>query len=112
MTSKLAASVLEASLGAIAMSGQAQARAQYQGAPVISINVERTIQTVDYRSKAATPIDFRGTALLASAKGEARIEAKNGSIVVDANFANLSAPSQFGNAYLTYVLWAITKGLA
>jgi outer membrane protein OmpA-like peptidoglycan-associated protein len=108
MTARITLGVLAASLTAMAVVAQAQAQTQNQGAPVISINVERTIQTVNYGSKGSTHIDFRGTALLPLAKGEARIEAKNGAIVVDCNFDNLSAPGQFGNAYLTYVLWAIT----
>ena len=79
-----------------------------QGAPIISINIERTIQTIDYQTKGSTHIDFRGTALSPQAKGEAKIDPKNGAIQIDAKFDELSAVSQFGNAYLTYVLWAIT----
>ena len=45
-----------------------------QGAPVISINIERSIQTIDYRTKGSTRIDFRGTALAPQAKGEAKID--------------------------------------
>jgi outer membrane protein OmpA-like peptidoglycan-associated protein len=86
---------------------QSQSSAQ-SNAPVISINIQRTIQTVDYHSKGSTRIDFRGTALMPQAKGGAKIDPKNGSMAINANFEGLSTPTQYGNAYLTYVLWAIT----
>ncbi len=79
-----------------------------QGAPIISINIQRTIQTVDYRTKGSTKIDFRGTALSPQAKGEAKIDPKNGTMEISAEFEGLPPASQFGNAYLTYVLWAVT----
>ena len=84
------------------------AQDQPQQAPVISINITRTIQAVNYRTKGSTRINFRGTALLPQGTGEAKIGNKSGSISIDARFDNLSAPSQFGSPYLTYVLWAIT----
>ena len=96
------------SLGSLLGQDQGGGAQRGQGAPVISINIERTIQTVDYRSKGATQIDFRGTALLPQAKGVAKIDPKNGTIVIDAKFDELSPASQFGNECLTYVLWAIT----
>src|SRR5271169_284674 len=83
------------------------AQAQSQQAPVIQINVTRTIQAVNYMAKASTRIDFRGTALLPQATGQAKVEAKNGAVSINANFDNLSGAGQFGAAYLTYVLWAI-----
>lgn len=90
--------------------GQTQEQPQQrpQQAPVISINITRTIQAVNYRTKGSTRINFRGTALLPQGTGEAKIGNKSGAITIDAKFENLSAPSQFGSPYLTYVLWAIT----
>ncbi len=90
--------------------GQTQEQPQQhpQQAPVISINITRTIQAVNYRTKGSTHINFRGTALLPQGTGEAKIGNKSGAITIDAKFENLSAPSQFGSPYLTYVLWAIT----
>ena len=84
------------------------AQDQSQQAPVIQINVTRTIQAVNYMAKGSTRIDFRGTALLPQATGQAKVEAKNGAVSINANFDNLSGAGQFGAAYLTYVLWAIT----
>ncbi len=86
----------------------ALAQDQSQQAPVIQINVTRTIQAVNYMAKGSTRIDFRGTALLPQATGQAKVEAKNGAVSINANFDNLSGAGQFGAAYLTYVLWAIT----
>jgi outer membrane protein OmpA-like peptidoglycan-associated protein len=85
-----------------------QAQDQSPQAPVIQINVTRTIQAVNYMAKGSTRIDFRGTALLPQATGQAKVEAKNGAVSINANFDNLSGAGQFGAAYLTYVLWAIT----
>ncbi|HEV2223735.1 MAG TPA: OmpA family protein [Candidatus Acidoferrales bacterium] len=87
---------------------QDQPQQHPQQAPVISINITRTIQAVNYRTKGSTRINFRGTALLPQGTGEAKIGNKSGAITIDAKFENLSAPSQFGSPYLTYVLWAIT----
>lgn len=87
---------------------QEQSPERAQQAPVISINITRTIQAVNYRTKGSTRINFRGTALLPQGTGEARIGNKSGEISIDAKFENLSAPSQLGSPYLTYVLWAIT----
>jgi outer membrane protein OmpA-like peptidoglycan-associated protein len=87
---------------------QDQQQQNQQGAPVISINVSRSIASVNYQSKGSTKIDFRGTALMPQAGGEAKIQNKNGSIIVNASFEHLSPATQMGSPYLTYVLWAIT----
>jgi outer membrane protein OmpA-like peptidoglycan-associated protein len=40
--------------------------------------------------------------------GNAKVESQKGRISIDASFPKLASPQQFGNEYLTYVLWAIT----
>ena len=50
---------------------QEQPQQHPQQAPVISINITRTIQAVNYRTKGSTHINFRGTALLPQGTGEA-----------------------------------------
>jgi hypothetical protein len=71
--------------------------------------VARTTKAVNYGHRAKpTKIDLVGTVLQHDAKGEARIEAENGVVQVQAKFRNLEAPHRFGPQYLTYVLWAIT----
>src|SRR5438132_5598733 len=53
-------------------------------------------------------VDFRGTPLLPNAKGEARVESKQGYIGIEVEFDNLQSATRFGAEYLTYVMWAIT----
>src|SRR6202050_3998096 len=53
-------------------------------------------------------IGFQGTPLLPLAKGDAKVDSKQGSIVVSASFRNMQSAQKFGKEYLTYVLWAIT----
>jgi hypothetical protein len=79
-----------------------------QSPSLINIRVSRTVQAVNYRNRASTKIDFRGTPLMPRAEGKADIEAKRGRIGIRAEFEHLELPSTFGSAYLTYVLWAIS----
>jgi outer membrane protein OmpA-like peptidoglycan-associated protein len=79
-----------------------------QSPSLINIRVSRTVQAVNYRDRASTKIDFRGTPLMPRAEGKADIEAKHGRIAIKAEFDHLELPSTFGSAYLTYVLWAIS----
>jgi outer membrane protein OmpA-like peptidoglycan-associated protein len=72
--------------------------------------VERTTKAVNYRHRGgATKIDFQGTLLLPQARGEAKVESKQGYIEIEVEFDDLDKPATaFGPEYLTYVLWAIT----
>ncbi|MGA2435675.1 MAG: OmpA family protein, partial [Bryobacteraceae bacterium] len=73
------------------------------------ILVERTTTAVNYNHRGgSTHIDFRGTTLLPEARGEAKVESKQGVIKIDARMENLVPATQFGPEYLTYVMWAIT----
>ncbi|HET6142135.1 MAG TPA: OmpA family protein [Candidatus Acidoferrales bacterium] len=78
--------------------------------PVFRVTVvERTTKAINYRHRSgSTPIDFKGTALLPQAKGEATVNSKQGRIEIDARMERLSPATQFGPEYLTYVLWAVT----
>jgi len=53
-------------------------------------------------------IDFRGTELMPDARGEARVESKQGAIRVDATMSKMGPATQYGPEYLTYVMWAVT----
>jgi outer membrane protein OmpA-like peptidoglycan-associated protein len=76
--------------------------------PAIS-QVERSTAATDYTYRSEpTLIDFRATALLPKAKGEALVNPKQGRTEIDAAFQNLTAPQHFGLEYLTYILWALT----
>src|SRR5437870_4439245 len=76
----------------------------------LTVNVvERTTKAINYRHRGgATMVDFRGTPLLPNAKGEARVESKQGYIEIEVKFDDLQSATRFGPEYLTYVMWAIT----
>ena len=84
----------------------------YQGkrVPIYRVTVvSRTIQAINYRHRSEqTKVDFRGTALLPEATGNADVQSKQGTIKVDANFRHMAPASRFGPDYMTYVLWAIS----
>jgi hypothetical protein len=76
--------------------------------PIYRVTVTaRTAVSYQHRS-GATQIDFRGTDLLSLARGEARVESKQGRIEIDTEFRNLEPATKNGAEYLTYVLWTVT----
>src|SRR5262245_19526665 len=76
----------------------------------ITVNVvERTTKAINYRHHSgSTRVDFRGTPLLPEARGEAKVESKQGYIEIDVEFDALQQATRFGPEYLTYVMWAIS----
>src|SRR6202041_3525574 len=71
--------------------------------------VGKTVTAVSYQHRSgSTMIGFQGTPLLPLAKGDAKVDSKQGSIVVSASFKNLQTAQRFGKEYLTYLLAAIT----
>lgn len=78
--------------------------------PIYRVNVTgRTAKAVNYQHRSgATKIDFRGTELLPKARGEAKVESKQGYIEIEVEFDDLQAATKNGAEYLTYVMWAIT----
>jgi outer membrane protein OmpA-like peptidoglycan-associated protein len=71
--------------------------------------VERTTKAINYRHRSsATTVDFKGTSLLPKARGEAKVESKQGYIEIEVEFDGLQPASRHGAEYLTYVMWAIT----
>jgi outer membrane protein OmpA-like peptidoglycan-associated protein len=78
--------------------------------PIYRITVvERTTKAINYNHRSgSTKIDFRGTALLPEARGEATVESKQGVIKIDARMEKLQPATKFGPEYLTYVMWAVT----
>jgi outer membrane protein OmpA-like peptidoglycan-associated protein len=75
---------------------------------IIKITVSRGVQAVNYQANTSSKIDFKGTALMSSAEGSAKIDSKKGIITIDADFSKLGSATQFGPEFLTFVLWAIT----
>ena len=78
--------------------------------PVYRISlVERTTEAVNYNHRGgATKVDFEGTPLLEGARGEARVQSKQGNIAIEAEFRGLRPATAYGPEYLTYVMWAVT----
>jgi len=78
--------------------------------PIYRITVVvRTTKAINYHHRSgSTRIGFRGTALMPEARGEAKVESKQGVIKIDADMEKLGPATQFGHEYLTYVMWAIT----
>ncbi len=83
---------------------------QREPVPVYRVTVvARTAKAINYRHRSgATKIDFRGTPLLPRARGEAKVESKQGYIEIEVEFDDLEPSAKFGPEYLTYVLWAVT----
>jgi outer membrane protein OmpA-like peptidoglycan-associated protein len=71
--------------------------------------VGKTVTAISYQHRSgSTMVDFRGTPLMPLAKGNAKVDSKQGSIIVNASFRDMQPAQMFGKEYLTYVLWAIT----
>ena len=78
--------------------------------PIYRVTVtSRTTKAINYRHRGgATKINFKGTDLLPAARGEAKVESKQGYIEIEVEFDNLEPATKNGAEYLTYVMWAIT----
>ena len=76
----------------------------------IRVNVvERNAKAINYRHRSgSTTIGFDGTALMPQARGEAKVESKQGYIEIEVEFDDLQSATRFGPEFLTYVMWAIT----
>jgi outer membrane protein OmpA-like peptidoglycan-associated protein len=71
--------------------------------------IARTAKAINYRHRSgATKIDFAGTSLMPKARGEAKVESKQGYIEIEVEFDDLTPANKNGAEYLTYVLWAIS----
>src|SRR5664279_486817 len=91
-------------------SAENMARMAEGAMPIYRVTVTaRTAKAINYQHRSgATKIDFRGTELLPTARGEAKVESKQGYIEIEVEFGNLQPANKQGSEYLTYVLWAIT----
>jgi outer membrane protein OmpA-like peptidoglycan-associated protein len=86
------------------------ARMANGSAPIYRVTVvARTTKAINYNHRSgSTRIGFRGTALMPVARGEAKVESKQGVIKIDAQMEGLDPATMFGPEYLTYVMWAVT----
>jgi hypothetical protein len=72
--------------------------------------VDRTTKAINYQHRdGATKIDFRGTPLLPEARGEAKVETKQGYIEIEVEFDKLQSAARFGPEFLTYVMWRLRR---
>ncbi|MFZ0620075.1 MAG: OmpA family protein [Candidatus Acidiferrales bacterium] len=96
--------------GATMVQAQTVVSSENNDAASYRVNVvSRTTRAVSYRHRSgATKVDFRGTNLMPTAAGEAKVESKRGTMEIEAEFSGLDVPTSFGGEYLTYVLWAIS----
>jgi outer membrane protein OmpA-like peptidoglycan-associated protein len=81
-----------------------------QPMPVFKVTVvSRTIKAINYHHRTGTTqIDFRGTALMPAARGQADVQSQMGSTKIQTALNHLTPANQFGPEYMTYVMWAIT----
>lgn len=91
-------------------SQQNLANQQNSQTPVFRVNVyARSANAVNYRNRGgSTTVDFKGTDLMPSITGHAKIDGKAGRLAIDADIDHVGPPSAIGPQYLTYVLWAVT----
>jgi outer membrane protein OmpA-like peptidoglycan-associated protein len=78
--------------------------------PLFRVKVySRTTKAVNYRHRGgSTTVDFRGTDLMPSVGGHAKVDGKAGRLAISAELTRLAPANSFGGQFLTYVLWAIT----
>ena len=115
LTSKWRARTLLGRMGMVlamccpALLGQSQEQDQ-PPSPIFKVSVvSKSTKAINYRHRSgSTIIDFAGTALMPKARGQARVDSRQGAISIDATFKDVGSPSQFGAEYLTYVLWAVS----
>lgn len=89
---------------------QSSSTAPSEGQPIYRVTVvSRTAQAINYRHRSgATKVNFAGTALMPKARGEAKVESKQGYIEIEVEFDELNPPEKYGPEFLTYVMWAIS----
>ena len=89
--------------------GAANAQQTYDRPQVVTIRVARTIKSVTYRPNSGqTTIGMQGTPLIPLAKGQLRVQNKQGVTYIEGEISKLEPATKFGGPFLTYVLWAIT----
>jgi outer membrane protein OmpA-like peptidoglycan-associated protein len=95
--------------GGVPQSSPDAARRADQKSMYQLVLVDRTVKAVKYAHRSgSTKIDFEGTNLMASAKGEARVDSHRGAMEIKVEFSDMQKPTTFGAEYLTYVMWAIS----
>ena len=90
--------------------GQAPSGQNSQGNPIFRVQVvSKSVPAVTYRDRSGwTRVDFEGTSLASKAKGNANVRSQLGRMEVKVEIKGLPSAREFGDLYLTYVLWAIS----
>ncbi len=71
--------------------------------------VQRSLDAVNYLNRSgSTHVNFQGTNLEPSIKGDAKVDAVTGKTNVSVHLEGFTPANGFGPEYLTYVLWAIS----
>jgi hypothetical protein len=78
--------------------------------PIFRVTVtSRTIKAINFHHRqGSTKVDLRGTSLLPAARGDVRVDSNTGATKMHVDVNHMSAATQFGPEFLTYVLWAIS----
>lgn len=87
--------------------GMAAAQSQPQ-VPASTVTM-KSVKAVGYQvGGGGTKVDLKPTALMPQAKGEAEVEAKAGTTMIEVSIKGLAQPSTLGTEFMTYVLWAVS----
>jgi outer membrane protein OmpA-like peptidoglycan-associated protein len=85
------------------------AYSQSASTPAPQAIAEVRVPGVAYGSRPGdTRVDFKGTALMPAASGQAVVEKQKSTIKITAQFTNVQYATSFGHEYLTYVIWALS----
>ena len=109
MKSWIVSCIIASGFGFVAAQAVEQAAA-VSDTPVYKVEVVyKSAKAINYElGTGSTKIDFVGTHLMEGAKGEAKVESKQGYVQIEAKFEKIESPQQFGAEHLTYVLWSIS----
>lgn len=71
--------------------------------------ISKSVKAIGFQvGGGGTKVDMKGTELLPSADGEAKIEAKKGLTTIQVSLTGITDPTKYGSEFLTYALWAVS----
>jgi hypothetical protein len=71
--------------------------------------VSKSLTAVNFKVLGGdTKVDLVGSPLMPAARGEAKVQSKEGFARIEAQVEKLDSPTKFGAEYLTYVLWSVS----
>jgi outer membrane protein OmpA-like peptidoglycan-associated protein len=85
------------------------ASAQTQPEEPASSLISKSVKAIGFQvGGGGTKVDMKGTELMPSADGEAKIEAKKGLTTIQVSLTGITDPTKYGSEFLTYSLWAVS----